>query len=78
MLNVEIQKNQSNEVGQRQYIYSSYFPPFYKASYYNFSSALWKGTTQLDLAITLISSLRAFVKAVKYSNIQFNKLILFN
>lgn len=78
MLNVEIQKNQSNEVGQRQYIYSSYFPPFYKASQYNFSSALWKGTTLLDLAITFISSLRAFVKAVKYSNIQFNKLIRFN
>lgn len=75
MLNVEIQKNQSNEVGQRQHIYSLYFPPFYKA---NFSSALWKGTTLLDLAITLISSLRAFVKAVKYSNIQFNKLIRFN
>lgn len=78
MLNVEIQKNQSNEVGQRQYIYRLYFPPFCKASQYNFSSALWKGTTLLDLAITLISSLRAFVKAVKYSNIQFNKLILFN
>lgn len=55
--------------------YSLYFPPFYKASQYNISGALWKDTTLLDLAITLITSLRAFVTVVKYSNIQFKKLI---
>lgn len=53
---------------------SLYFPPIYKASQYNFSGALWKDTTLLDLVITLITSLRAFVKVVKYLNIQFKKL----